>query len=333
MNHNTCKIASVQASPVYMDREATVEKACKLIAEAGRNGAQLVVLPEAFIPAYPDWIWSVPPGKITLNQGLYGELVKQSVIIPGPDIDILCNAAREAGTYVTIGVNERNINASGGTLYNTLVYIDPQGNLLGKHQKLIPTAPERTIWAYGDPSTLDVYDTSLGNLAGLICHENYMPLVRYSLYGMGVEIYVAPTYDESDAWHATLRHIGREGRVYVIGCCMVLRKEDILSHSPQLEPYYKDADEWINCGNSVITDPNGDIIAGPLTKEEGILYVDVDLEASLGTKWNLDVAGHYARPDAFHLFFDKTPAPILSIQEKPIDSDDIESSDDDFECD
>jgi nitrilase len=141
MNHNTIKIASVQASPVYMDREATVEKACKLITEAGSNGAHLVVLPEAFIPTYPDWIWSVPPGKITLNQELYGELVAQSVTIPGPDIDILCNAARDAGTYVVIGINERNINASGGTLYNTLVYIDPQGKLLGKHQKLIPTAP------------------------------------------------------------------------------------------------------------------------------------------------------------------------------------------------
>jgi nitrilase len=160
-----------------------------------------------------------------------------------------------------------------------------------------------------------------------------MPLARYILYGMGVEIYVVPTYDESDAWHATLRHIGREGRVYVIGCCMVLRKKDILTHSPQLEPYYKEADEWINCGNSVITDANGDIIAGPLKKEEGILYVDVDLKISLGSKWNLDVAGHYARPDAFQLIFDKKPVPILSIQEKPIDSDDAENSEDDFESD
>ncbi len=330
MNHDTLKIASIQASPIYLDRKASVEKACRLIAEAGNNGAQLVVLPEAFIPAYPDWIWFVPPGQITLNQRLYGELVEQSVSIPGPEIDILCNAAMNAGTYVAIGVNERNVGASGGTLYNTLVYIDPRGNLMGKHQKLIPTAPERTIWAYGDPSTLDVYDTNLGKLAGLICHENYMPLVRYCLYGMGVEIYVAPTYDEGDAWHATLRHIGREGRVFVIGCCMVLRKEDILSHSPELEPYYKDADEWINSGNSVITDPNGNIIAGPLNKQEGIIYAEIDLKMSLGTKWNLDVAGHYARPDAFKLIFNKTPSPILSIKEKTSDSNDLEDNEEVF---
>lgn len=328
MSNDIIKVASIQSSPVYMNREASVEKACKLIAEAGSNGAHLVVLPEAFIPGYPDWIWNVPPGQIKLNQKLYGELVEQSVSVPGPDINILCNAARSAGTYVAIGINERNVNASSGTLYNTLVYINPQGKLIGRHQKLIPTAPERTVWAYGDPSTLDVYDTDIGKLAGLICHENYMPLVRYSLYGMGIEIYVAPTYDEGDAWHSTLRHIGREGRVFVIGCCMILRKEDILSHSPELEQYYKDSDEWVNCGNSVITDPNGDIIAGPLNKEEGILYVEIDPKMSLGAKWNLDVAGHYARPDAFHLIFNKAPAPILSIQEKMYDSDDTEGNDD-----
>jgi nitrilase len=315
MSHDSFKIAAIQASPVYMDREATVEKACKLISEVSHNGARLVVFPEAFIPAYPDWIWNVPPGQISLNQKLYGELAGQSVTIPGPAVDILCNAAMDAGIYVVIGVNERNVDASGGTLYNTLVYIGPQGDLLGRHQKLVPTAPERTIWAYGDPSTLEVYDTDLGKIGGLICHENYMPLVRYSLYGRGVQVYLAPTYDESEAWHSTLRHIGREGRVFAIGCCMVLRREDILSHSPQLEAFYAGTDEWINCGNSMITDPNGDILAGPLSKEEGILYAEVDLEMLQGTKWNLDVAGHYARPDAFHLTVDKTPIPILSIRE------------------
>ena len=331
MTHDGYKIAAIQATPVYMDREATLKKACKLIAEAGRNGARLAVFPEAFIPAYPDWIWNVPPGKISLNQKLYSELVEQSVAIPGPAIDILCNAALDAGIYVVIGVNERNVDASGGTLYNTLVYIGPQGNLLGRHQKLVPTAPERTVWAYGDPSTLEVYDTDLGKIAGLICHENYMPLVRYSLYGRGVELYLAPTYDESEAWHSTLRHIGREGRVFAIGCCMVLRKEDVLSHSPQLEPYYEGTDEWINCGNSMIADPNGEILAGPIKKVESILYAEIDRDMLLGTKWNLDVGGHYARPDAFQLTVNMTPLPILSIREGAPDPRDTAGNDEKVE--
>jgi hypothetical protein len=188
MAQNTFQIAAVQASPVFMDREATVEKTCRLIAEAAGNGARLVVFPETFIPAYPDWIWHIPAGQIALNQKLYGALLDQAVSIPGATTDRLCRAARDAGVYVSIGVNERNDNASGGSLFNTNVLIDREGNLLGRHQKLVPTVSERTIWAYGDPGTLDVYDTEIGKIGGLICHENYMPLARYSLYGRGIEL-------------------------------------------------------------------------------------------------------------------------------------------------
>ena len=315
VSKNTIKIAAVQAAPVYMDRQASVEKACRLIAEAAGSGAKLAVFPEAFIPGYPDWIWYVPAGQIAFNQQLYRELVEQSVSVPGPEIEVLCQAARDAGIYVVIGINERNVGASGGTLYNTLIYIDAAGNLLGKHQKLVPTVAERTIWAYGDPSTLEVYETELGKIGGLICHENYMPLVRYSLYGQGIELYFAPTYDEGETWRSTIRHIAKEGRVYAVGCCMVLRKEDVLKHTPELESYYASADAWLNTGNSVIADPNGDLLAGPLSKEEGILYADVDPEIIIGTRWNLDVAGHYARPDAFQLLVRKSPTPILTIQE------------------
>jgi nitrilase len=327
MSDHRFKIAAVQASPVYMDKDATVDKACRLIAEAGGSGARLVVFPETFIPSYPDWVWNVPPGKISLNQRLYGELVRQSVTIPGPAVDRLRAAALNAGVHVVIGVNQRNVDASGGTLYNTIVYIGPKGDLLGYHQKLIPTAPERTVWAYGDPSTLEVFDTDLGKMGGLICHENYMPLVRYSLYGSGIELYFAPTYDESEAWRCTLRHIAREGRVFVVGCCMVLRREDILSHSPQLEPYYAGKNEWINSGNSMIVNPNGKILAGPLDKEEGILYAEADIGILQGSRWNLDVAGHYARPDAFHLTVDRRPTPILSICKGTPDSHDAAGED------
>lgn len=315
MNEKIFKIAAVQAAPVFMDMQASVEKACRLIDEAAQGGAKLAVFPEAFIPGYPDWIWNVPAGQITLNQELYKNLLEQSISIPSQEIDILCDAAKKAGIYVVIGVNERNVEASGGTLYNTLIYISPDGELLGKHQKLVPTAPERTIWAYGDPSTLNIYDTELGKIGGLICHENYMPLVRYYLYGQGVEIYFAPTYDEGETWRSTIRHIGREGRVFAVGCCMVLRKKDVIESLPQLESYYSEAGEWINTGNSVITDPNGDILAGPLSKKEGILYADVNQEVTLGTRWNLDVAGHYARPDVFQLIVHKTPTPIIKVKE------------------
>ncbi|MGA7146103.1 MAG: carbon-nitrogen hydrolase family protein [Desulfobacterales bacterium] len=311
------RIAAVQAAPVFMEREATVAKACSLIKEIGNNGARLAVFPETFVPAYPDWIWFVPPGRIVLNQQLYGELLDQAVTIPSPTTDRLCQAAQDAGIYVSIGVNERNDDASGGSLFNTNILIGPDGNLFGRHQKLVPTVSERTVWAYGDPSTLDVYDTKIGKIGGLICHENYMPLVRYSLYGRGIELYVAPTYDEGDVWQSTIRHIGKEGRVFIVGCCMVLRKKDVLERLPQLEPYYKEAGEWINTGNSMIADPEGNILAGPLSKEEGILYADVDPAIIRNTRWNLDVAGHYARPDAFQLTIRTTPDKIIRIKDIP----------------
>jgi len=320
MTQKPFRIAAVQASPVFMDRAATIEKASRLIEEVGKNGAKLAVFPETFIPTYPDWIWFVPPGQMALNQQLYGELLDQSVSIPSPATDTLCQAARDAGIFVSIGINERNDNASGGSLFNTNILIDPDGNLFSRHQKLVPTVSERTVWAYGDPSTLKVHDTEIGKLGGLICHENYMPLPRYSLYARGIEIYLAPTYDEGETWQSTLRHIGKEGRVYVVGCCMVLRKEDVLSRFPQLEPYYKDAGEWVNTGNSMISDPDGNVLAGPLSKKEDILYAEVDPTVIRNTRWNLDVAGHYARPDAFQLTMRSTPTPTLRIEDETLSS-------------
>ena len=301
MKNDIFTVAVIQASPVFMDREATIDKACKLIIEAADNGAKIVLLPEVFVPGFPDWVWNVSAGQMGLHQQLYAKLLEQSVTIPSAATERLCEAARDGGIYVMIGINERNSESGGGSLYNTLLYIDADGKIMGKHQKLIPTAPERTIWAYGDPSGVQVFDTHLCKVGGLTCWENYMPLVRYSLYEQGVELYLAPTYDESEVWKASMQHIAREGRTYVMGCCMVSKKEDIVTQCPELEPYYEASGEWVNTGNSIIVDPNGDIIAGPLHKEEGILYADMDLNKLRGSKWNLDVAGHYARPDAFEL--------------------------------
>lgn len=292
-------MAVVQAEPVFMDREGSVQKAIRLIADAAEKGARLIVFPEAFIAGYPDWIWHIPPGEMALNQSLYARWLQSTVIIPSSATDTLAAVAKKHNVYLAVGINERS--PGGGSVYNTLLYLSPEGTILGRHQKLVPTVSERTVWAYGEPKTLEVYDTPLGKLGGLICWENYMPLVRQSLYEEGIQIYVAPTYDEGSAWQASMRHIGKEGRVYIGGCCMILRKETVLNVLPELAPYYENVGEWINTGNSMIAGPTGDILAEPLHKKEGILYAEIDLQQQAGAKWNIDVAGHYARPDAFRL--------------------------------
>jgi len=299
MPSETFTIAAVQAEPRFLDPAGSVRKACRFIAEAAKNGAGLVVFPEAFIAGYPDWIWQVPPGNMTLNQSLYARFLDAAVTLPSDEVQTLCDAAAKARIYLAIGINERS--ASGGSVYNTLLFIGPDGSVLGHHQKLVPTLAERTVWAFGDPATLEVYDTPAGRLGGLICWENYMPLVRQSLYERGIALYAAPTYDEGEAWQASMRHIGKEGRVYILGCCMLLRKATVLDTLPELEPYYTQSGEWINSGNSMIAGPNGEILAEPLYREEGILYAEADPARQKGAKWNLDVAGHYARPDAFKL--------------------------------
>jgi nitrilase len=182
------------------------------------------------------------------------------------------------------------------------LYIDAQGEILGKHRKLVPTGGERLVWAQGDGSTLQVYDTPLGKLGGLICWENYMPLARYTMYAWGTQIYVAATWDRGQPWLSTLRHIAKEGGVYVIGCCIAMRKDDIPDrYSAMKQKFYAEVDEWINIGDSAIVNPEGEFIAGPVRKQEEILYAEIDPRMMQGPKWMLDVAGHYARPDVFQL--------------------------------
>lgn len=297
----TFKVAAVQATPVFIDREATIDKACELIAIAGGEGARLIVFPEAFIPCYPEWVWGIPSGEQGLLNELYAELLTNSVSIPSDATDRLCKAAKLANAYVVMGMSERNVEASGASLYNTMLYINAQGEILGKHRKLVPTGGERLIWAQGDGSTLHVYDTPLGKLGGLICWENYMPLARYTMYAWGTQIYVAATWDHGQPWLSTIRHIAKEGRVYVIGCCIAMRKDDIPDRYSMKQKYYADMDEWINVGDSAIVSPEGHFIAGPVRKQEEILYAEIDPRMVQGPKWMLDVAGHYARPDVFQL--------------------------------
>jgi nitrilase len=310
------KVAAVQAAPVYLDRDATIAKACDLIAAAGREGARLIVFPEAFIPTYPGWIWHLAPAPAgDMLSALYAELLDQAVTIPSDATDRLCEAARQAGAYVAIGMSERNAEASSGSLYNTLLYIDADGQILGKHRKMVPTGPERLIWAQGDGSTLSVYNTPYGKISGLICWENYMPLARYALYAWGTQIYIAATVDRGEAWLRTLRHIAIEGRVFVIGCGIVERKSDIPDRYAFKHNYQPDIDEWINVGDSAIVNPQGEFIAGPLREQEGILYAEIDLVQMRAAKWEFDVAGHYARPDVFQLTVRTAVQPMITAQE------------------
>ena len=295
-------VAAVQAAPVFLDREATVDKAVGLVAKAAADGAGLVVFPETFVPTYPDWVWRTKPWA---DGELYARLFDQSVTVPGPATDRLGEAAADAGAYVAIGVNER----SGSTLYNTQVYLGPDGTVLGKHRKLMPTGGERLVWGMGDGSTLAVYDTPFGRLGGLTCWENYMPLARAALYGMGIDIYLAPTWDNSDVWVSTLRHIAKEGRVYVVGVNSCIRGSDVPADVPGRAELYGGDDDWLSRGNTAIVSPDGEILAGPLVEEEGILYADLDAQAARTARQQFDPAGHYGRPDVFHLSVDRRPKP------------------------
>jgi nitrilase len=215
-------VAAVQAAPVFLDRDATVDKACALIAEAAGQGAGLVAFPEAFVPGYPDWVWRTP----AWHDGEFAQrLYAGAIEIGSPAAGRLADAAAGSGVYVAIGVNELD----GGTLYDTLLYFAPDGTLVARHRKLMPTGGERTIWGMGDGSTLGVVRTPFGVVGGLICWENYMPLARAAMYAQGVTIYLAPTWGNSEVWVPTLRHIAKEGRVYVLGVAPVLHG----GHVPQ----------------------------------------------------------------------------------------------------
>ncbi|MCE7742228.1 MAG: carbon-nitrogen hydrolase family protein [Candidatus Heimdallarchaeota archaeon] len=300
------KIAVAQIAPIYLNIELTVEKAVEKIKEAGENKADLIVFPEAFIPGYPDWVWVVPNYKSAVHNELYSKLLDNAISIPDKYTEILCNAAKEAGIHVIMGVQERNSEASNSSLFNTLIFIDNKGEILGKHRKLIPTGGERLVWAQGDGSTLQVFDTSLGKIGGLICWENYMPLARNAMYAAGAQILVTPTWDKSEKWLQSLQHIAREGGLFVVNCCTPLNKADI-PDDLNFKEFYLDEREWINTGNSCVINPKGDIIAGPIKEKEEILYADIDLKQISSSKRLFDVTGHYSRPDVFKFGVNRKP--------------------------
>ncbi|RWN64768.1 MAG: carbon-nitrogen hydrolase family protein [Mesorhizobium sp.] len=296
------RIAIVQEPPAFLDREGTIAKAVRLVAEAANGGAELVVFSEAFIPGYPAWIWRLKPGADGGLAGqLHGRLVDNAVDLSSDQLRPLFDAARTFKVTILCGINERDSQWSRATIYNSVIVIGPDGSLLNRHRKLMPTNPERMVWGFGDASGLKVVDTPSGRVGSLVCWENYMPLARYALYAQGIDIHVAPTYDSGGGWIGTLQHIAREGGCWVIGAGNVLRVEDLPRDFPDRDRLYPDADEWINQGDSVVIAPGGKIVAGPLRKETGILYADIDLKAAIAARRSLDVAGHYSRPDIFTL--------------------------------
>jgi nitrilase len=308
------KIAIVQEPPVFLDREKTIAKATAKVGEATAGGAELIVFNEAFVPGYPAWIWRlIPSGDFGLSEALHARLVANAVDLSSDQMQPLYDAAAKAKATVICGINERDSKTSGTTIYNSLVTIGPDGSLLNIHRKLMPTNPERMVWGFGDASGLKVVDTPAGRVGGLICWENLMPLARYALYGQGIEVLVAPTNDSGDGWLCSLQHIAREARCFVLGAGNVLRVSDLPADFPDKDRLYPDAEEWMNPGDSVVIAPGGEIVAGPMRKESGLLEADIDITRVASARRAFDVAGHYSRPDIFTLRVDARPQSPLEF--------------------
>ena len=296
------RVAVIQQAPVFLDRAATLERGVAALHQAAIAGAALIVFPEAFIPGYPAWIWRLRPGTdMKLTERLHARLRAQAVSLAGDDLVPLRAAAREHEVTVVCGIEEIDTDFSRGTLYNSVVVIGPDGMLLNRHRKLMPTNPERMVWGLGDASGLKVVATPCGRIGTMICWESYMPLARSALYAQGVQLYVAPSFDNGERWLASMQHIAREGGCWVIGCGCALQGRDLADDQLAEALAYPDADEWVNPGDSVIVAPGGKIVAGPLREQFGVLGTEIDLERIGQAQRSLDVSGHYARPDLFRL--------------------------------
>jgi nitrilase len=294
------KVACIQAEPIVLDREGTIDKLERLAAEAAGAGAELLVFPEAFVPAYPSstWAkafagWSEPGAKEA-----FALFAREAVAVPGPAADRIGAAAREHGVWIVTGVTEVDPDRP-STLYNTLLYHGPDGALVSKHRKLVPTNHERLVWGPGDGAGLRAFQTPLGRLGGLICWENYMPLARFALYESGVEMYIASTADDGDAWQSTLVHIARESRSFVVAPSHFRRASAYPADFPLRALI--DGAGTIGRGGSAILGPDGAYLAGPLYDAEGILYADLDPARLWEERQRFDAAGHYHRPDVLRL--------------------------------
>ncbi|EOZ93658.1 nitrilase 4 [Indibacter alkaliphilus LW1] len=297
-------LACVQATPVLMDKEKTLQKVLTWIEKAAEKNVDVLLFPESFIPAYPAGMdfGTVVGSRTEEGRRQFQQYWENSVEVPGNETAILAEAAGKYEMFLAIGVTERDLTTK--TLYCTLLYFSPQGEFLGKHRKLKPTAAERIIWGEGDGSTLVSFDSIFGNVGGLICWENYMPLARMSMYERGVEIYLAPTADSRDTWQSTMVHLALEGRCFVIGCNQFFTKSDFPENLK--DKLANDRPEVLSRGGSVIVSPLGKVLAGPLFDQEGLLTAEVDLAELIQARMDFDPAGHYNRPDVFDFRVNKS---------------------------
>jgi len=312
MSLSTVRAAVVQAAPVVFDVRRTLDKLRDLTADVARRGAALAVFPEAFVSAYPKGLgfgarmgMRSPEGREEFRR--YSD---SAIAVPGPATEIIGAAARAGRLHLVVGVIERD----GGTLYCTVLFFGPDGSLLGKHRKLMPTAMERLVWGFGDGSTLPVLDTPLGRLGAVICWENYMPLLRMAMYARGVQLYCAPTADDRDTWLATMRHVALEGRCFVLSACQYLLRRDCpldYALQPAAGGQGDDPNTVLIRGGSCIVAPLGQVLAGPNFEGETVLTADLDMSEIARGKYDFDVVGHYARPDVFRLYVNERPAPAV----------------------
>lgn len=329
------RVAAVQASPVFLDLDATVQKAVALTEKAGAKGAETVVFPETWLPGYPVWATRIPAWRLhEAGRRLFARLFQNSVEVPSPATEALGRAARKAGVNLVMGVNERDADFGRASLYNTILYFGRDGHLLGKHRKLMPTFHERVIWAPGDASGLGPHDTSAGRLGGLICWEHWMPLSAYALAAQGEQVHAAlwpSVYGlgevEGEMVQTASRHYAFQGRSFVVAACGWLEKDEL----PKDFELAKEAREWpgrLLVGGSAIIAPDGRYLAGPSYEGEDILYADLDLTEIPKQKQSLDIAGHYARPDVFQVTVDRSrrdPLRVMGLEEAESSSPDGEA--------
>ncbi|KAF2660816.1 putative nitrilase [Lophiostoma macrostomum CBS 122681] len=320
MTSTSVKVAAVQAAPVSFDLDKSIEKVAKFTKEAAEAGADLVAFPEGFLSAYP-WRYAFDTtigAREPRGRKWYAKYYNSAISISSPDFEKLCAVAEKNNVFLSVGIIEKD----GATLYCTAVLIGRDGQLLSSHRKLIPTAAERLVWGRGAGDGLKVVDTELGKVGGLICWENYMPAARLALYQQGIEIYIAPNADDLRSWVASMQHIAKEGRCFVISVNQFCRVSDFPSDYPPFTPEHHDrqpdGSPWtpeaiLSHGGSCIVGPLGEFLTEPIWDKEGIVYADLQREHLIESRMDFDAVGSYSRPDVFSLAVNTRPATNVSI--------------------